>query len=100
MLFAATQLMATAAVTLLLAKRAARPGRVRMTRLGLAVSGVGFLGAAAVTDPVTLVLANLVLGAGLGAVRCIVQVMGGSRRPPDQSRPRPGGVVNWRPVPH
>jgi predicted MFS family arabinose efflux permease len=67
-LVAATQLMATAVVTLLLAGWAARPGRVRMARLGLAVSCVGFLGAAAVTDPVTLVLANLVLGAGLGAV--------------------------------
>lgn len=39
-----------------------------MTRLGLALSGAGFLGAAAATDPVSLVLANLVLGAGLGAV--------------------------------
>lgn len=67
-LVAATQLMATAAVTLLLAKRAALPGRVRMTRLGLALSGLGFLGATAATDPVTLILANLVLGAGLGAV--------------------------------
>ena len=67
-LVAATQLMATAVVTLLLAKRTARPGRVRMARLGLAVSGAGFLGAAAVSDPVSLVLANLVLGAGLGAV--------------------------------
>ena len=67
-LVAATQLMATAVVTLLTAKRAVRPGRVRMTRLGLALSGAGFLGAAAATDPVTLVLANLVLGAGLGAV--------------------------------
>jgi len=67
-LVAATQLMGTAVVTLLLAKRAARPGRVRMARLGLAVSGAGFLGAATVTDPVSLVLANLVLGAGLGAV--------------------------------
>ncbi|MCL8016228.1 MFS transporter [Streptomyces sp. AS02] len=67
-LVAATQLMATAVVTLLLAKRAARPGRVRMTRLGLAVSGAGFLGAAAAGDPVTLILANLVLGAGLGGV--------------------------------
>ncbi|SPE99435.1 MFS transporter [Streptomyces sp. MA5143a] len=67
-LVAATQLMATAVVTLLLAGRAARPGRVRMARLGLAVSCVGFLGAAAVNDTVTLVLANLVLGAGLGAV--------------------------------
>ncbi|KUO08895.1 MFS transporter [Streptomyces sp. DSM 15324] len=67
-LVAATQLMATAIVTLLLAKRAARPGRVLMTRFGLAVSGAGFLGAAAATGPVTLVMANLVLGAGLGAV--------------------------------
>ncbi|WP_340374434.1 MFS transporter [Streptomyces sp. SS7] len=67
-LVAATQLMATAMVTLLLAKAAARPGRVRMTRIGLALSGAGFLGAAAATDPVTLVLANLVVGAGLGAV--------------------------------
>ncbi|MER6378744.1 MFS transporter [Streptomyces sp. NPDC001250] len=65
---AASQLTATAVVTLLLAKRAARPGRVRMTRLGLALAGAGFLGAAAATEPVTLVLANLVLGAGLGAV--------------------------------
>jgi predicted MFS family arabinose efflux permease len=67
-LVAATQLMATAIVTLLLAKRAARPGRVLMTRFGLGLAGAGFLGATAVTDPVTLVLANLVLGAGLGAV--------------------------------
>ncbi|WP_369167385.1 MFS transporter [Streptomyces sp. R28] len=67
-LVAATQLMATAVVTLLLAKRAARPGRVLMTRFGLALSGAGFLGATAATDPLTLVLANLVLGAGLGAV--------------------------------
>lgn len=67
-LVAATQLMATAVVTLLLAKRAARPGRVLMTRFGLALAGAGFLGATAATGPVTLVLANLVLGAGLGAV--------------------------------
>ncbi|WP_460072675.1 MFS transporter [Streptomyces sp. YKOK-I1] len=67
-LVAATQLMATAVVTLLLAQRAARPGRVRMTRLGLALAGVGFLAATVATDIVTLVLANLVLGAGLGAV--------------------------------
>ncbi|MFF7844026.1 MFS transporter [Streptomyces ossamyceticus] len=67
-LVAATQLMATAVVTLLLAKRAARPGRVLMTRFGLALAGAGFLGATAATGPVTLVLANLVIGAGLGAV--------------------------------
>ncbi|TXS49840.1 MFS transporter [Streptomyces sp. uw30] len=67
-LVAATQLLATAVVTLLLAERAARPGRVRMTRLGLALAGAGFLGATAATDVVTLTLANLVVGAGLGAV--------------------------------
>ncbi|MEV5437450.1 MFS transporter [Streptomyces sp. NPDC052682] len=67
-LVAASQLLATAVVTLLLAERAARPGRVRMTRFGLALSGAGFLGATAASSPVTLVLANLVLGAGLGAV--------------------------------
>ncbi|MFE7767168.1 MFS transporter [Streptomyces sp. NPDC057438] len=67
-LVAAAQLTATAIVTLLLAGRAARPGRVRMARLGLAVSGAGFLGATAASDPVVLILANLVVGAGLGAV--------------------------------
>ncbi|MGW4733112.1 MFS transporter [Streptomyces shenzhenensis] len=65
-LVAAAQLMATASVTLLLAKRAARSGRVRMTRLGLAVAAVGFLGVTAATDPVTLILANLILGANQG----------------------------------
>ncbi|MCC5036487.1 MFS transporter [Streptomyces sp. WAC 00631] len=67
-LVAATQLMATAVGTLLLAKRAARPGRVRMTRLGLLLAGLGFLGATAATDIVNLMVANLVIGAGLGAV--------------------------------
>ncbi|GHE08900.1 MFS transporter [Streptomyces alanosinicus] len=67
-LVAATQLLATAVVTLLLARRAARPGRVRMTRTGLALAAAGFLGATTATDVPTLILANLVLGAGLGAV--------------------------------
>ncbi|MBD3006478.1 MFS transporter [Streptomyces sp. 5-10] len=67
-LVAATQLLATAVVTLLLAERAARQGRVQMTRLGLASAGAGFLGAAAAPDVGTLILANLILGAGLGAV--------------------------------
>ncbi|MEX3105404.1 MFS transporter [Streptomyces sp. ST1015] len=67
-LVAATQLMATAVVTLLLAERAARPKRVRMVRAGLLLAALGFLGATAAFDPVTLILANLVIGAGLGAV--------------------------------
>ncbi|MEI5102599.1 MFS transporter [Streptomyces sp. PmtG] len=67
-LVAAVHLLATAAVTLLLAKRAAGPGRVRLTRVGLAVMGAGSLGAMAASDVPTLILANLVLGAGAGAV--------------------------------
>lgn len=67
-LVAAAQLMATAVVTLLLAARAARPGRVTMARAGLAVAALGCLGAAAAPEPVTLLLANLLLGVGLGAV--------------------------------
>ncbi|MHC5908610.1 MFS transporter, partial [Streptomyces sp. S6] len=67
-LVAATQLMATAAVTLLLAERAARPHRVRMVRAGLILAGLGFVGATAAFDPVTLIFANLVIGAGLGVV--------------------------------
>ena len=67
-LVAAAQLMATAVVTLLLAGRAARPGRVRMARAGLMVAALGCLGAAAAVEPVTLILANLLLGVGLGAV--------------------------------
>ncbi|MEH0631013.1 MFS transporter [Streptomyces stelliscabiei] len=67
-LVAAAQLTATALVTLLLAGRAARPGRVRMARLGLAAAGAGFVGALVASGPVVLILANLVVGAGLGAV--------------------------------
>ncbi|MDO0916652.1 MFS transporter [Streptomyces sp. DT2A-34] len=67
-LVAAAQLMATAVLTLTLAKRAARPGRAKMARLGLVVAALGFLGTAWAPDEVTLILANLILGAGLGAV--------------------------------
>ncbi|WP_078868656.1 MFS transporter [Streptomyces sp. NRRL B-1347] len=67
-LVGATQLMATAVVTLRLAARAARPGRVRMARTGLAIACAGFVGATAASDLPTLILANLVIGGGLGAV--------------------------------
>ncbi|MFD9330365.1 MFS transporter [Streptomyces sp. NPDC060065] len=65
---ATAQLLTMALTTLLMARRAARPGRARMARLGLAVGALGCLGAAAAQEPVTLVLANLVMGAGLGTV--------------------------------
>ncbi|UUU34133.1 MFS transporter [Streptomyces sp. CA-210063] len=67
-LVAAAQLMATAVVTLLLAARAARPGRAGMARTGLGVAALGCLASAAAFDPMTLILASLLLGAGLGAV--------------------------------
>jgi len=67
-LVAASQLMATAIVTLLLARRAARPGRVRMVRAGLVLAALGFLGAMAAVDMTTLIAANLLIGAGLGAI--------------------------------
>ncbi|RPK59214.1 MULTISPECIES: MFS transporter [unclassified Streptomyces] len=67
-LVAASQLMAVAIATLLLANRAARPGRVRMARGGLALAAAGFIGAAIAFDILTLIAASLLLGAGLGAV--------------------------------
>lgn len=67
-LVAASQLMAVAITTLLLANRAARPGRVRMARGGLALAAAGFIGAAIAFDILTLIVASLLLGAGLGAV--------------------------------
>ncbi|MCX5418236.1 MFS transporter [Streptomyces sp. NBC_00078] len=67
-LVAASQLMAVAITTFLLANRAARPGRVRMARNGLALAAAGFIGAAIAYDILTLTVANLLLGAGLGAV--------------------------------
>ncbi|WP_328838448.1 MFS transporter [Streptomyces europaeiscabiei] len=67
-LVAASQLMAIAITTLLLTNRAARPGRVRMARGGLALAAAGFIGAAIAFGIMTLIAASLLLGAGLGAV--------------------------------
>src|SRR5688572_2661376 len=67
-LVGAAQLTATAVVTLLLASRAARPGRVAMARLGLVLTAFGALWVALADDPVTLLLTNLLLGAALGIV--------------------------------
>ncbi|NGY62332.1 MFS transporter [Lentzea sp. NEAU-D13] len=67
-LVGAAQLTATAVVTLLLAARAARTGRVAMVRLGLVLAAFGALWVALADDPVTLLLTNLLLGAALGIV--------------------------------
>ncbi|MFF4425765.1 MFS transporter [Streptomyces sp. NPDC001549] len=65
---AAAQLLTTAAVTLLMARRAALPGRARMARGGLVVAAAGFAGAALAPGFVLLTAANVLAGAGLGAV--------------------------------
>ena len=65
-LVGAAQLTATAVVTLLLAGRAARTGRVALARLGLVLTAFGALWVALADDPVTLLLTNLLLGAALG----------------------------------
>lgn len=67
-LIGAAQLTATAVVTLLLAGRAARTGRVRMARVGLVLTAFGSVSVAVADDPVPLLLTNLLLGGGLGVV--------------------------------
>ncbi|MFI6683241.1 MFS transporter [Streptomyces sp. NPDC050485] len=67
-ILAAAQLLATAAVALVLARRAARPGRVRTARIGCLIAGAGFAGAGLAQAPAQLAIAHVVAGAGLGAV--------------------------------
>lgn len=61
-------MIATAVVTIMLAKRAAGVGRTAMARWGAAVAAIGLVGAAVATDAGSIIAANIVLGAGLGAV--------------------------------
>lgn len=65
---AAAQLLATAVVTLLLAARASRSGRVQLARIGLVVATIGFALAWLSPTVAILVGANVAAGAGLGAV--------------------------------
>lgn len=65
---AAAQLLATAVVTLLLAARASRSGRVQLARIGLIVATIGFAVAWLSPTVAILVGANVAAGAGLGAV--------------------------------
>lgn len=67
-LVAAAQLLTTAVVTLLLSARAARPGRVPLARWGLTLAAAGFTCAWLSPSMSVLVCANVVAGAGLGAV--------------------------------
>ncbi|WP_331769188.1 MFS transporter (plasmid) [Embleya sp. NBC_00888] len=65
---AAAQLLSAAAVTLLVARRGGLRGRARTARGGLAVAAVGLAGAGLAPDLVVLAAANVLAGAGLGAV--------------------------------
>ncbi|MEV5811057.1 MFS transporter [Streptomyces mutabilis] len=65
---ATLQLVMTALVTLALMPRVARPGRARIARAGLLAAAAGFALAAVAPDFTILVAANVVAGAGLGAV--------------------------------
>lgn len=65
---AAAQLLATAVVTLALSARASRPGRARLARWGLGAATIGFMVAWLSPTVGVLVGANVVAGAGLGAV--------------------------------
>ncbi|MET8981137.1 MFS transporter [Streptomyces sp. NPDC004539] len=65
-LIATMQLLATALATLTFASRAARPGRVRVARLGITTTAVGFALAFSASDLAVLSLGNILAGAGLG----------------------------------
>ncbi|WNZ06741.1 MFS transporter [Streptomyces sp. 11x1] len=84
-LVAASQLLATAVMTLTMSGRATRPGRVRSARLGLVVAVAGFLGAAFSSGSVTLVLSNLVIGVGLGLVYAMATAALASTDDPDKA---------------
>lgn len=65
---ATAQLVMTAVVTLALIPRVARPGRARIAKAGILAAAAGFCLAAITADFSTLLAANVLAGAGLGAV--------------------------------
>jgi predicted MFS family arabinose efflux permease len=67
-LVAAGQLLATAVVTLTLAPRAAALDRVRLARIGLTIAALGFASTLLTSGIVLFTVANVVAGAGIGAV--------------------------------
>lgn len=84
-LVAAAQLLATAVTTLLAASRAARPGRARLARRALPVVALGSVGAFGADDRVTLVLANLLLGVGLGVLYAVTSAAVATTDDPDRA---------------
>jgi predicted MFS family arabinose efflux permease len=65
---ATAQLLATALAALVVASRAARPGRVRLGTLGLVAVTAGFGMAFAAPNLAVLTVGNVLAGAGLGVV--------------------------------
>lgn len=65
---AALQLLATAIAAIGLSKVASRPGRIRLARIGLVISAIGFAWAFFAPDISLLIAANIFAGLGLGAV--------------------------------
>ncbi|NUP47745.1 MAG: MFS transporter [Catenulispora sp.] len=65
---ATVQLLATALAALAAAPWASRPGRIRFARLGLLLAAAGLITACIAPNFTTLILSNLIAGAGLGVV--------------------------------
>jgi MFS family permease len=65
---ATSQLLATALFILAFASRAGRPGRARLARIGLVVAAAGFTASMVAPNAITLGLANIVAGSGVGVV--------------------------------
>lgn len=85
---AAAQLLSTAVVTLALSARASRPGRTAMARWGLLIATLGFIAAWLSPSVPLLVSANIVAGAGLGAVFAAATSALSSTPDPDRATTR------------
>lgn len=85
---AAAQLLSTAVVTLSLAGRASRPGRTAMARWGFLIATIGFIAAWLSPSVPLLVTANIIAGAGLGAVFAAATAALSSTPNPDRATTR------------
>ncbi|MFI1386136.1 MFS transporter [Embleya sp. NPDC020886] len=65
---AAAQLLATAVTSIGLSRRADHPGRARLARLGALAAAIGFAASALAGNAAQLTAANVIAGAGLGAL--------------------------------
>ena len=82
---AATQLLATAATSIGLSRRAAHAVRRRVARSGMLLAGAGFAASALAITPVQLTAASVPTGAGLGAVLVAATAGMASTEDPDRA---------------